>query len=117
MKLRRPYSVFQLGALRAGIAIFCALFLIACPVAHGVLHASQPLPAVGGEVSAPDEGHGSGPVETAFDVTHCHCCTAVSAPGFVILAELSARSSATKIARTEIATLSPRVFDPPPPKS
>jgi hypothetical protein len=117
MKLRRQYGGSQFGSLRAGIAIFCALFFIASTFAHVALHASQPLSTVVGEMSAPGDDHGSAPIDGAIDATHCHGCAAVSTPELVVLAELSARSSVTKLGRTEIAVLSPRVFDPPPPKS
>jgi len=117
MKLRRRYGGSQFGALRAGIAIFCALFFIASTFAHVALHASQPLSIVVGQMSVPGDDHGSGPIEGAIDATHCHGCSAVSTPEFVVLTELSTRSSVTKLGRIEIATLSPRVFDPPPPKS
>ena len=117
MKLRRRYGLSQFGALRAGIAIFCALFFIASTFAHVALHASQPLSTVVGEMSVPSDDHGSGPIDGAIDATHCHGCAAVSTPELVVLAELSVRSSTTRLGRIEIATLSPRVFDPPPPKS
>jgi hypothetical protein len=117
MTLRRRYGGSQFGALRAGIAIFCALFLITSTFAHVALHASQPLSYVVGNSSVPGDDHGSGPIEGAIDAVHCHGCAAVSMPEFIDLAELSARSTVTKLARIEMETLSPRVFDPPPPKS
>lgn len=116
MKLGRRYGVSQFGALRAGIAVFCALFFIASTFAHVTLHAAQPLPSVVGELSIPVDDHGIGSIDGAIDATHCHGCAAVSTPEFVVLAEISARSSETNVGRVEIAALSPRVFDPPPPK-
>ena len=117
MKLRRRYGQSQFGVLRSGIAMFCALFFIASTFAHVALHASQPLSTVVGQMSVPDDDHGGGPIDGAIDATHCHGCAAVSTPEFVVLAELSARSAVTRLVRTEMAVLSPRVFDPPPPKS
>jgi hypothetical protein len=117
MKQRLRYGGWRFGAFGAGIAIFCAVFFIVSTIAHVALHAYQPLPSSVAELSSPGDEHGNGAIDGAMDATHCHGCSAVSAPAFVNLLELTAVSSATKIVEAEMAPQSSRLFDPPPPKS
>jgi len=103
-------------ALRAGLAVFMAVFLVVCGTVHAVAHAAQSAPSAIVEVSSVANDTLADDRLSA-DASHCQFCNAASMPFSSVTAERDIPATQLAGPPSYDIVRDWKNSDPPPPKS